>query len=140
MALTSTTEVVAQILGNKLDDYLYSPLGVTGNIFRNILPESPDKAILVESSGGQPDHPKTGYDIVPVRILVRGDRNPIEVEEVCYEIIDELQTLRGVFGVVHIAFVNLINGPVNIGRDKNDRHRFSLNFSFDVRNKTQHRV
>ena len=138
-------------LDAQIDDIDYEPSGTDGNIFDNVLPSSPDLAVMVENTGGFPrDMRNTKYYSPTIRILVRGGRDPRPARELAQKIIDTI----GVFGndrfteeynfLQGSTYTSLMEGlwivkcqaiqptPINIGRDNQGRHRFSCNFELEV--------
>lgn len=127
---------------NKLDDIDYDATGTTGNIFDNVLPSSPDKAVMVENTGGFPrDMRNVAYFMPTIRILVRGDQDPRTARDLAQKIIDTSGTLASMefvdsdaeWRVVKCQAIQAM--PINIGRDDNNRHRFSCNFELEVQKK-----
>ncbi|MGM0437490.1 MAG: minor capsid protein [Bacillota bacterium] len=133
---------IMQYLDSNIDDIDYDATGTTGNIFDNVLPTSPDTAVMVENTGGFPrDMRNTEYFEPSIRILVRGDQDPRTARDLANDIIDEMGTLASMefvdsdaeWRVVKCQAIQAM--PINIGRDDNDRHRFSCNFELEVQRK-----
>lgn len=126
-------------LANNIESISYSADGTTGNIFDNVLPSSPDLAVMVENTGGfARDMRNTDYLLPTIRILVRGTQDPRTARDLAVEVIDTLGTLGNLnfvadnaeFWVVKCQAIQAM--PINIGRDNQGRHRFSCNFELEV--------
>lgn len=130
---------IMQYLANNITEIDYDATGTTGNIFDNVLPSAPDKAIMVESTGGfSRDMRNTEYFEPTIRILVRGDQDPRTAKSLANNIIDTIGTLgndkfisSGDWYVIKSQAIQAM--PINIGRDDNNRHRFSCNFELEVK-------
>ena len=121
----------------------YDPTGTSGNIFIDALPSEPDEAIMIESTGGTEMDSLLGYDMPTVRMLVRGGLDPREPKQLALDIYNGLHGFsNGELvndGIFVVGAFGVQSGPVNIGQDDNNRHRFSINFRFRVRNKSKFR-
>lgn len=129
---------IMQYLANEIYDIDYDETGVNGNIFDNVMPSSPDIAVMVESTGGfARDMRNTEYKEMSIRILVRGTRDPRTARSLANDIIDAIGTFgSGRFvtdGVWVVSSQAIQAKPINIGRDDNDRHRFSTNFELEIK-------
>jgi hypothetical protein len=92
---------------------------------------------MAESTGGYPkDMRNTKYSLGTVRFIVRGTQNATQAQQIATDII----TLIGSFGSdyfvpdgLRIVSCQAIQGlPINIGRDGEGRHRFSINFDIEI--------
>lgn len=121
----------------------YEPASADGSIFIQKLPQTPDEAIAIFSSGGFEASGKWGYDAPTVNIQVRGEpHDPIGALAKAREVYGALQGLHAVTlpdGTRVINCRGIQSGPVSLGQDDEDRFRFSLNFQLEVRNVTQNR-
>lgn len=126
----------------------YRPAG-GGDCFPEHLPDDPDEAVQVLSTGGNatPAAATWGYNEPTVQLLVRGGADdpegPLLRAEALYS---DLQGLRyvtidpgGEDEVFVVVASSLQTAPVNIGTDEKGRYRFSLNFALHVRALTAHR-
>ena len=133
---------IAQYL-DSLGHGTYDPTGTSGNIFIDALPSSPDEAIMIESTGGTEMDSLLGYDMPTRRILVRGGQDPREPKQLAKGIYNDLhgfsndRLIEG--GIFVVGAHGIQSGPVNVGQDDNNRHRFSINFRFRIRNKSKFR-
>lgn len=119
----------------------FDPLGIAGNTFINILPDEPDDAVMVRSTGGARSAGHAHYDNPSLQIIVRGGLDPRPPELLARRIYDKLHGLR------HRALVDggwwvqkclgVQSGPVYIGQDQNRRHEYSLNFDFTIANEAR---
>lgn len=127
----------------------YDPTGATGNVFLEHLPDAPDEALMVLSTGGNPLGAAAtyGWDEPTVQLMVRGaPDDPQTPASAAQELYDALQGLRyvtldpgGEDEVRLCVCESLQTGPYNIGRDEKGRYRFTLNFALHVRRPTEHR-
>ena len=129
---------IMQYLANNIIDLEYDATGVSGNLFDNTLPASPDTAVMVENTGGYPrDMRLTQYLEPSIRILVRGTQDPRIAKSLAYEIIEKMGTFGSdtfVADGIKVIKCQAVQGyPINIGRDDNERHRFSINFDLQIK-------
>lgn len=120
-----------------------------GDCFPERLPDTPDAAVMILSTGGNPTPAAAtwGYDEPTVQIMVRGAPNDYATPQArANDIYDELQGLRytvldegGADEVSLIVCESPQTAPVNIGTDLKNRYRYTLNFSLHVRSLTTHR-
>lgn len=132
---------IMQYLADNISEIEYDATGTTGNIFDNVLPSSPDTAVMVENTGGFPrDMRNKEYFEASVRTLVRGDLDPRTAKDIAKDIIDVIGTL-GNEELTTSAEWRIVKSqatqgfPINIGRDDEGRHRFSCNFELTVQRK-----
>jgi Bacteriophage minor capsid protein len=126
----------------------YRPDG-GGDCFLEHLPDSPDEAIGIYSTGGNPlpASDTYGYDEPTVQLMVRGEvDDPLAPKERADGLYAALQGLRYVTldsGGEDEVFVVVTSSPqtapVNIGSDETGRYRYTLNFALHVRALTAHR-
>lgn len=129
-------EWLMQYLADNLTEISYDPAGVTGNIFQDALPASPDFAVMVENTGGYPvDMRHSEYKEPSLRILVRGSKDPRPAFQLGKDIIELIGYLgsQTINGTRVIKFEAVQGRPINIGRDDEGRHRFSLNFDLEIK-------
>jgi len=144
--------VIARALAKYLDAaglVTYDATGTTGNVLLERLPDAPDEALMVLSTGGNPLGPAAtyGWDEPTVQLMVRGAPDDPETPAAAAQALyDALQGLRyvtldpgGEDEVRLCVCSSLQTGPFNLGRDERDRYRFTLNFALHVRRATEHR-
>lgn len=122
---------------------VFDPDGVGGDIFIEHLPDSPSSAIALMSTGG-PEEPgvRHPFDTRSFQVLVRGGVDPRPAKTRAEAIYNALQGLTGVTlddGTYVVGIGAIQPGPIRVGQDQNNRHRFSLNFWARVRAYTEHR-
>ena len=120
-----------------------------GDCFLEHLPDAPDAAVMILSTGGNPTPAAAtwGYDEPTVQLMVRGAPNdPTTPQARAVALYGELQGLRytvldegGADEVSLIVCESLQTAPVNIGTDHRNRYRYTLNFALHVRALTTHR-
>lgn len=128
---------------------VYDPDGAAGDCFLEHLPDVPDAALMLLSSGGNPTPAAAtwGYDEPTVQLLVRGLPNdPATPQGRAHALYGALQGLRytvldagGPDEVFLIVCTSPQSAPVNIGTDEKGRYRFTLNFALHIRALTAHR-
>jgi len=121
----------------------YDPTGIDGDIFIETLPDSPRDAVALMSTGG-PEEPgvRHPFDTRSFQVLVRGGVDPRPPKARAEAIYSALQGLTGVTlddGTYVVGIGAIQPGPIRVGQDQNNRHRFSLNFWARVRAQTEHR-
>ncbi len=144
--------MIARALAKHLDAVglvRYDATGATGDVFLEHLPDAPDEALMVLSTGGNPLGPAAtyGWDEPTVQLMVRGaPDDPETPAAAAQELYDALQGLRyvtldpgGEDEVRLCSCSSLQTAPFNLGRDEKGRYRFTLNFALHVRALTEHR-
>lgn len=125
----------------------FDETGVTGDCFVATMPPTPDEAVALMPSAGLPQLSKAPTDLPGLQALVRGPEfDPRPGYARARDIYDALTCLDHVtldLGGDHEVFVigctAMQSEPVPIGRDANQRHEWSLNFSFRTHAPTTHR-
>lgn len=128
--------MIARALAKYLDAaglVTYDATGTTGNVFLERLPDAPDEALMVLSTGGNPLGPAAtyGWDEPTVQLMVRGAPDDPETPAAAAQALyDALQGLRyvtldpgGEDEVRLCVCSSLQTGPFNLGRDERDRYR-----------------
>lgn len=120
-----------------------------GDCFLEHLPDAPDEALMLLSTGGNPlpASDTFGYDEPTLQLLVRGAPNdatgPAERALALYGALQGLRyTTLDAGGPDEVRLTEARStqtAPVAIGTDEKDRYRFTLNFAFHVRALTAHR-
>ncbi len=128
---------------------VYAPNDAAGNCFLEHMPASPDAALMILSTGGNPTPAAStwGYDEPTLQLLVRGAPNdPATPQAWARELYSATQGLRYVTldaGGPDEVFLVLCSSPqtapVNIGSDEKGRYRYSLNLALHVRAASEHR-
>lgn len=120
----------------------FDETGTSGDTFINTLPPEPDDAIGIFAEGGPTPSIKFIEDTVDIQFLVRGGFDPRPAKSTAQDIYDELQgkdkfALPDGTEVIKVAAVQ--SAPIHIGRDDNNRHKYSLNFRIEYENSTTNR-
>lgn len=112
---------------------IYDPEGLTGDIFIQSLPDQPDEAMAIYSSGGPEADPRGEYGRLIFQILIRSIPNdPRMAEAKTQKIIDLLSGFNAdhltLGGNYIINTIGVQSGPAGIGPDPKHRFEFSQNF------------
>lgn len=128
---------------------IYEPLETGGDAFPEHLPDEPDEAVMLLSTGGNstPAAATWGYDEPTLQLMVRGAPNdPTTPQTRAVALYGALQGLRytlldegGDDEVFVIVCSTFQTGPYNIGTDEKGRYRYTLNVALYVRALTTHR-
>jgi len=127
----------------------YQPVAGGGDLFLEHLPDAPDAAVQLYSTGGNPLSAAAtwGYDEPTVQLMVRGaPDDPLSPQARAQALYGALQGLRYVLldeggedEVFVVVCESLQTAPVNIGTDEKGRYRYTLNLALHVRALTAHR-
>lgn len=122
---------------------------VGGDCFPERLPDTPDAAVMILSTGGNPTPAAAtwGYNEPTVQLMVRGAPNDAATPQArAVALYGALQGLRyvtldpgGDDEVFVIVCESPQTAPVNIGTDLTGCYRYTLNFALHVRAITAHR-
>lgn len=137
-------EMLAAQLAQYLDDEgvgVFDETGATGNIFIETLPDSPDEAIGIYSTGGPTPEGRHPYDNQTLQIIVRGTQDPRTAQATAQQIYDLLHTFRDAAfvdgGVWVVGCHAMQSGPAHIGQDESRRHEYSLNIRLRTLNENR---
>ncbi len=129
---------------------IYDPDGVGGDLFYARLPSSPDQAVMIMPTGGNPllASGTLPYDEPTVQIMVRSERGqPVAGERRAWAIYDALNGLHrvtldptGEDEIYLVGMTSMQTGPVHIRTDNMGRDTWSLNFQARVKRPSQHRA
>lgn len=126
---------VAEWIGDNITNCSFDTSGVTGNVFISTMPSSPDTVVMVSEYGGTVDD-KNPFSDINVQARVRGTKDPRVSYNIAKEIFDELQGLTNttlISSGSRVIKVVAQNTPIDIGRDDNGRHEWTINFNIEVR-------
>ena len=126
---------VAEWIGTNVTSCSFDTTGVSGNVFISTLPSSPDTVVMVSEYNGIVDD-KNPFSDINVQTRIRGTKDPRVGYNIAKEIFDELQGLTNttlISSGKHVVKVNALNTPIDIGRDDNGRHEWTVNFQIEVR-------
>ena len=126
---------VAEWIGTNVTSCSFDTTGVTGNVFISTMPSSPDTVVMVSEYGGIVDD-KNPFSDINVQARVRGTKDPRVSYNIAKEIFDELQGLTNTTLISSGSSVIKVvaqNTPIDIGRDDNGRHEWTVNFNIEVR-------
>lgn len=117
---------------------IFDPEGTTGNIFIEQLPDLPEKAIALYSSGAASADSKLNYDLVTVQILVRGSEDPRDAQSLAQEIYNELHAFGDApfisGGSYIVSCLGLQSQPILLGKNDKGNFEYSLNFDIEFQN------
>lgn len=115
---------------------IFDKTGVSGNIFINVIPDQPNEAVAIFTTGGPGSDPRNEYGRSNIQILIRTiPQDPRDGETKATGIIRALNGFNSDYltpGGNFIVNVTAIqSGPSQIGRDPNNRFEYSQNFTFE---------
>jgi hypothetical protein len=118
-----------------------------GDVFIAHMPDQPDKAVMVTSTGGAEQPTLLAFDDHTVQIIVRGDpRDPMDGYDRARAIYSALQGLDlttvdegGDHETLVLSTTAMQSDPVPMGEDANNRAEWSLNFRMSISAPTVHR-
>lgn len=125
---------VAEWIGDNITSCSFDTTGVTGNVFISVMPASPDTCVMVSEYGGVADD-KNPFSDINVQVRVRGTKDPRVSYNIAKEIFDELLGLTNttlISSGSRVIKVIAQNTPIDIGRDDNGRHEWTVNFQIEV--------
>lgn len=134
MAIEAYNDLLEQVA----DHLEEADIGTKGqDIFIERLPRNPGRALMIEGSGGyQAD--MFGYVFATFRLLARSvDTDPRPAKRMLAQAFDALHKFRNDrftaddSGLWIVRCIAIQGAPVNIGRDDNDRARFSQNYEVE---------
>lgn len=132
---------LAQYLDNQ-EVLTFDETGTSGDVFINVLPSNPDKAVGIFSQGGSAPSPKFVEQTTDLQFLVRGDADPRPAENLAQSIFNHLHglTQEDLPDGTYLLQSRAMQGkPIHIGRDDSGRHKFSVNFRLRYEAETMHR-
>ena len=127
---------VAEWIGSNITSCSFDTTGVSGNVFISTMPDKPDTLVMVSEYGSTSDD-RNPFDDISVQVRVRGTRDPRVSYNIAKEIYDELHGLTNTVLIsdgTRIVKVVAQNTPIDIGRDDNLRHEWTVNLQIEVRN------
>lgn len=117
---------------------VFDKIGTTGNIYIDVLPESPDEVIALRTSGGTGDEfaPLWGLDssFPSVQIIVRSDRmNLMSGQAKAEQIYKACRRLSLPYDGGRI-FDSVAQYPALLGTDQNGRAEYTINVQLEITN------
>lgn len=138
--------MLAVELATYLDDQglvTFSATAAGGDCFVEKLPQSPDEAVAIMSTGGWREDGKLGYDSPTLQLVVRGTKDPQAGFERAVALYDALHGLHAVElvdgGTYVVGCWAQQSAPIRLGPDDNGRYEYSINLLLHVRSLTMHR-
>lgn len=122
-------------------------VGTGGDTFLGAMPSSPDLAVMLKPTGGMGLTNEDGYDEPTLQVMTRGEPHdrPTPYDRIT-AIYNQLVGLRAIWldpgGDAETYVVRVLamqSAPADLGRDENERWRWSHNYQLLIRNKTDHR-
>lgn len=141
MSISVLASEIAEWIGDNITSCSFDTTGITGNVFISTMPNSPDTVVMVSEYGSIGDD-KNPFDDISVQVRVRGTRDPRVSYNIAKEIYNELHGLTNTVLIsdgTRIVKVVAQNTPIDIGRDDNLRHEWTVNFQVEVYNSTSNR-
>lgn len=120
----------------------YDPEGITGDMFIEDMPATPDAAVCLSLYSGQAPDARNAYDTPRLQVRVRGGPDPRISRRRINGIYSELHGLAGVElpDGTWLVLAAARGTPAPMGRDSNRRHEHVVNFDLDVSAPTKHRT
>ena len=116
----------------------FDETGTSGNIFISTIPPLPDECICIFPTGGPTGDAKLNYDNPNIQIWIRGTQHPLTGLEKANQVYKALQGFNGQAfasgGHYIVDCLGIQSYPIHIGKDDNERHEYSLNFSLEIKN------
>lgn len=107
------------------------------NIFEEYLPNKPDKAVVINSTGGLSQEVNFDLSYPSIQIRIRGKRGlqgQRDARAKAKEIKNIMHTGNFTMGTIGYAYCLAEGDILSLGRDQNNRQQYSLNFQ-TARNK-----
>jgi hypothetical protein len=105
--------------------------GITGDIFVESMPDSPDEAIAVLTSPGLAPDNATTVARPAIQIIIRGNRDPRTAYERAQCIITAMHAKHSTYFTENGIRIMLSSckqsEPIRLGPDENGRHEYSIN-------------
>lgn len=120
----------------------WTETGIGADVFIETMPDTPNNAVALMSTGGDEPNVRHPFDTRNFQVLIRGGADPRPPYAKTLEIYSELQGLAGTTldGGLYVVAIGAVQaGPIRVGPDQNNRHRYSLNFWARVHAPTEHR-
>ncbi len=126
----------------------YDPDGVGGDVFYARMPSSPDKAVMIKPTGGEPllAGGTLPYDAPVAQVMIRGERGePVDTERRAWAIYDALHGLHratldpGGQDEIYVVGMTAIQPPTHVDTDRSGRDTWTINIRAIVRRPTMHR-
>lgn len=105
------------------------------DLFKAYLPDKPDDIVVVYDTGGyEPDvYLPTGLPTFQIYVRsINYTDGKAKVDEIV-ALVNRKANLQLVSGGVYFYYLTLMNEPVHIGRDSNERDEFSINIRSMIR-------
>lgn len=122
---------------------VFEPDDDDGTLFLEKLPQSPDAAIGIFSTGGYEASGTHGYDRPVTQVRIRGEKHGVTgalaKARAVYAALQGLHSTTLPDGTYVVSCKGLQSGPVSIGFDDNDRPEYTINFVWETRDVTTHR-
>lgn len=131
-----TTQIARFLDANNMG--VFDETGVTGNIFSQTSPASPNESISIYTNGGPPGDRTGQYKKVAVQILIRtipGDpRNGEALADNIIDLLNGYSSKELIAGGNYIVDTEAVqSGPNNIGQDESGRYEYSQNFILEYK-------
>lgn len=133
---------IAKLIGAGVAGLTYDEATDAGNIFVDMLPTEPDRAVAVLASGGDAPDSKLPYDSVEIQVVVRSDVGGAWARTIWEAIYDVLHGARNqalADGTWMVSCLAGTAGPVRLGPDATGRPAYSTSYRVEARNTTSER-
>jgi hypothetical protein len=105
------------------------------NLFKAYLPDKPDSCVVVYDTGGfEPDsYIPTGNPTFQIFVRSTNYTDGKAKVDSIVNLLHRKANIQLVTSGVYFYYIKLMNEPVHIGRDKNERDEFSINLITHIR-------
>jgi hypothetical protein len=121
---------------NYLELGIYSPNGIDGNIYIDILPDG-EQLISIYNTPGIKSDSKLGYFSAGIQVIYRGNKNPIDSFKIANDIMQALHGFHSDYFAMGENFIvsslSLNGSPECIGTNKNGNFEYSINLDVDYK-------
>lgn len=121
-----------------LQEYDSGALGLTKegtnkNLFKGFQPDSPDDCVTIYDTGGAESHRDVPIGYPTFQILVRTQDYPTGSDLIAAIHSALNRKYNETIGSTYFYYINDLGRPAHIGKDKNNREEFSVNFVSRIR-------
>ena len=119
----------------------YDATGVTGNLFIEVMPATPDRVVVLGLYGGPQPDSRLPYDPPNLQVRTRGTIDPRTSRTLALDLYDALQGLGPIQlpDGTELLSCNAIQTVSLMGQDAQYRAQHVVNFNLEIEAPTAHR-